>query len=720
MRKPLLVTALLVAMLGGSRADDEGNRELTDAQRAQLQRDKILLTDRSYRQIFTPYVFLEKPPFITADAALNAWHVLFEDSIRTMEERYAAEMPGALDRTLAAMPNEPPDGMNKEVFIKASRRAKLVLGTASRLTGGLWRGGKELDDLIELEVRRVEKAEGVHLPEWLSGEIAGLQGFDYAVFRPAGFYTATPRMERYYRAVRWLQTVPFDLKREDQAAAMVLIIEALEQSETILEIAEVFEELLGPGAELDANKLTRFDWSPSHKGETNSPEVSKALQKPAVVLAGRMLPDQEVFNRTTNGQRKFPDSLEAAAVFHSPLAERLLTGQKGIMPVIVEARKALNENKTLYGEYATCLTDLFKEPEAGAPAFMKSEAWQRKCLNTSLAGWAQFRHTLTLQASENAHYFGLVDSDVPGFVEPCPEFFRHLTALSMKAHGYFSRHGTREISSRDVSRRAMDLLPLLRATLEPRRNLHSARDQGREPTADELAAFEKTMHKACEALTFFQPVLSESTAGGGISGSGGGFSGSGGSHGFRITGFSDPERLIALFEKIAKGEGINEVMALLEPEIKASNHEDRWMELVAICHQLETLAHKQLRGVEPAKDEAEFIKSFGQKLAGILLYNGNSWLTPRDNAQRVAAVFNQPAEGFLLAGVGRPQQIRVLYPWKGREIECIGAVMPFREMRSPQHLSDEEWKATLDGPSKPPAPAWLKPIMTSPSQPVDR
>jgi hypothetical protein len=93
-----------------------------------------------------------------------------------------------------------------------------------------------------------------------------------------------------------------------------------------------------------------------------------------------------------------------------------------------------------------------------------------------------------------------------------------------------------------------------------------------------------------------------------------------------------------------------------------------------------------------------------------MLYDGNSWQGPRDDAPRITAVFNQPGHGFLLAGVGRAREIRVLYPWKGREIECHGAVMPFLEMHSDRHLTDAEWITILDGNERPRTPEWLKPV----------
>ena len=157
MRKFLVSIACVTALLTSiSRADEK--RDLTDAERVQLQRDKLIITDRSYRQVFTPYIYSPKPVFITTDSVLNAWHVLLEESIRVMEERFSWELPAGLDKALESLPKVAPDGMPQAQFEAATRRAKLVLGTSSKLAGGNWSGGKELDELIAIDVRRAEEA----------------------------------------------------------------------------------------------------------------------------------------------------------------------------------------------------------------------------------------------------------------------------------------------------------------------------------------------------------------------------------------------------------------------------------------------------------------------------------------------------------------------------------------------------------------------------------
>ncbi|MBT8351043.1 MAG: DUF3160 domain-containing protein, partial [Deltaproteobacteria bacterium] len=52
----------------------------------QLNRDKILITNQSYRQIFEPYLNPKSSIFITSDTVLSAFHVLFRQSIADMEQ----------------------------------------------------------------------------------------------------------------------------------------------------------------------------------------------------------------------------------------------------------------------------------------------------------------------------------------------------------------------------------------------------------------------------------------------------------------------------------------------------------------------------------------------------------------------------------------------------------------------------------------------------------
>ena len=51
-----------------------------------------------------------------------------------------------------------------------------------------------------------------------------------------------------------------------------------------------------------------------------------------------------------------------------------------------------------------------------------------------------------------------------------------------------------------------------------------------------------------------------------------------------------------------------------------------------------------------------------------MFYDGNSYVSPNDDAPRVVDVFSNPNTGKVLeAGVARPRALYVLYPLKGSE-----------------------------------------------------
>ena len=137
-----------------------------------------------------------------------------------------------------------------------------------------------------------------------------------------------------------------------------------------------------------------------------------------------------------------------------------------------------------------------------------------------------------------------------------------------------------------------------------------------------------------------------------------------------------------------------------------------WRSLGMIARRLESLAHKQLRRVPLSDDEARFVRSYGANLAGVMLYAGNSYLTPNDDAPRVVDVYANPnTSQFLEVGICRPRAIYVLYPFQGGEVLCRGAVMPYYEFTHRARLTDAQWKSLLDSPSRPKPPPWVSPII---------
>ncbi len=145
--------------------------------------------------------------------------------------------------------------------------------------------------------------------------------------------------------------------------------------------------------------------------------------------------------------RGFPRGLDVMALLGSDRARELLDElDDSNYKRYDEAYKELEDefdsfnetewNKNLYWSWLFALKPLLKEYGSGYPTFMQTEAWQDKELTTALASWTELRHDTILYAkqsytmAETAMPMPTPEKPVVGYVEPVPEFYNRLLALT--------------------------------------------------------------------------------------------------------------------------------------------------------------------------------------------------------------------------------------------------------------------------------------------------
>lgn len=93
-------------------------------------------------------------------------------------------------------------------------------------------------------------------------------------------------------------------------------------------------------------------------------------------------------------------------------------------------------NRNLYWSWLYSLQPLLKDYGEGYPTFMQTDAWQDKELSTSLSSWTELRHDTILYAKQS---YTIVETAMPmppeekpvvGYVEPVPDFYARLFALT--------------------------------------------------------------------------------------------------------------------------------------------------------------------------------------------------------------------------------------------------------------------------------------------------
>jgi hypothetical protein len=709
--------------------------QLTPAHIEQLARDKLLIGPQTHRQIFQPYIAagMEKTRFITSDAALAAYHALFEDSFRELELRRAYILRRHLETLFKQTRGKPPELSPAQEFIQQ------LLGPALVTLGApLTNFDEKLRPEIKKQAALIRAATDVSLPEWLGPPSRDLESLDYRRCKPVSFYAGQPALKNYFRAMRWLQLVPLRADRNNELTAWALLAHVVnDQENPRLELGDFFSSLslfVGPEADQGLSIPNEgLRWTA--RMVANSADYPSSQQDALIDLRAALLeahadsplrsindelrqnlhntsnnarlatirfriaptfalPDAELISQSLDAQIR-PNGLMIAALLGSTFAEeRMPQVPADDWAKWKKSARALTLSqdgapRSLYADYFDTLRALNAPPVENAPAFMRSSAWQAKTVQTQLASWAQARHTYALQAKLSIMYFGSIhySRPPPGFVEPNPSFWReynHLverTTSLLKAGGVFTPSPF--LMAFELRKAAAQI---------ERRGLH--REEASLTTLENDDFHTGTIRETITRLGNKSLLASSHYTS---------------DEEMRI----DYRDAIAFLKDIADKTERGEFSPV---DLSPSGHPTlaaRWESLETLSRQLETILAKQLDETELNHLERMVLIHFGNKLARTMGYFHFAERDVRDDAPRWAEVAHITDDDQSLGiGTSRAQTIHVLYPWHGEELLCIGAMLPYFEEWAPtKRLTDDEWRQKLDSPAAPPPPTWIQPLL---------
>jgi len=194
------------------------------------------------------------------------------------------------------------------------------------------------------------------------------------------------------------------------------------------------------------------------------------------IMGQRYVPDSYMFSNLVNydyigsktpftlmaGQdippiRGFPRGLDVMSVLGSKRADALLHDlgdteykdyEKALQSLKNEfgALTAADWNRNLYWSWLYNLQPMLTEFGPGYPTFMRTTAWQDRSLTTALASWSQLRHDTILYAKQSytlatTTSVGPAPKPVVGYVEPVPELYNRLLALTRMTNEGLSNMG---------------------------------------------------------------------------------------------------------------------------------------------------------------------------------------------------------------------------------------------------------------------------------------
>jgi len=556
----------------GSIANPDLALQLDEAQAAALEAQGFVVVPSSWPQIYLPYKRAAEeglPIFVTTDALLHTYHILYDYTLRLAEYRHFVADLEALTQAMLEEAQAQYQAAPEPVK-EAARRNIAFFAVARRLLDPTAPIPAPVEEVVQQELALIEQHAG-----FAPSPIFGYPE-DYSQYVPRGHYTRNETFERYFRAMMWYGRMGFhptvrdeeQARRETrQALLIVLALHRRDQRETWERIYEPTVFFVGA-----ADDLTVYDYTDLARqvyGGLPTPEEladderldtfrrqTATLRPPQIVggyvedwedvvaqtrsfrfMGQRFIPDSYIFQQLVYDQvgryrgsgrpftlvssdagpiRGFPRGLDIPAVLGSERALEILRaegdadyeGYEEQVARLREAFAALPEEQwtgNLYWNWLYSLLPLLTPPGEGYPAFMQTSAWVDKDLHTWLGSWTELRHDTILYAKQS--YTVRATGAMPEPERP-PAYVEPRPQVYARLAA-LTRQTREGLESRGLlDKEPREKLERMEALLLSLKTMAEKELRGETLSAEEYATLRR-IGSTLESLTTFSPVIQE-------------------------------------------------------------------------------------------------------------------------------------------------------------------------------------------------------------------
>ncbi len=206
---------------------------LSEDQLKRLGEDGLVVSPSDVKEFYTIYErarYDNQPIFVTSDALLHVYHLLFDKVLRTAERNYFIDLLKGLNAAMLAETDAQYQALQGTDLEEAALRSVAFVGVASKLLDPTVEVPAYASDLVEAELALVEAAGGIQP----SPIFPGLEfGEDYTQYIPRGHYTLDENLKAYFKSMMWYGRMTFRLKTLDpevgklETQSALLIVQAL-------------------------------------------------------------------------------------------------------------------------------------------------------------------------------------------------------------------------------------------------------------------------------------------------------------------------------------------------------------------------------------------------------------------------------------------------------------------------------------------------------------
>lgn len=588
------------------------------------------------------------PVFVTSDSLLHVYHLLFDKTLRRSETEFFIPMLTRLDWELLNASVAQYDALAGTPWAEAARRNAAYFAVAIKLLVPEWTIPDGLHDLAEPDLAQIEAHQGLApsaiFPAYPFGE-------DWSQYVPRGHYTQSEALQRYFKAMMWHGRMTFRVNDPTETQQAALLTLALQQTTV---------------------------------GGRPAQQVWSGIYEPTVFFVGRSddLTPTEYEEALASAYGPVSDVtalLDEAAFARFQQAAAALRAPEILGMVIMDDMDVEETTKGLR----------FMGQRFVPDAFVFRQLMHRNVPERMLPRALDFFAAL---GSEQAlqHLAATGDTAMPNY-ETNMQQLRQLFSGYDEATWTQNLYWTWIYSLRPLLEPAGEGYPqFMRSEAWLDKQLTTALGSWTQLKRDTiLYAKQVYVERGAGELPPPEPEPPR--------------------------GYVEPVPL--LYARIAAlaqmtMDGLDERGLLAETDRLA-------LEAMAdIAGRLQTIASKELRGEALTDEEYEFIRFYGAEIEALTfaaddegVYSGRG-ASPAGGeplqAAVVADVATNPAGEVLEEGVGRVFDIYVAAPIEGRLVLAKGGVFSHYEFRQPisERLTDEAWRAMLDGGQTPPLADW--------------
>ncbi len=459
------------------------------------------ISDSSFGSAFRDIYHKDLPAFISSDALLHAWHMSYDEILKSVETHL---LISSLDTLLASLHDHLPGaayagnpGMQQmlcdvDLYLTIARR---LLGSTA---GPIY--AENLAAVSEL-LGYIAAQQPVKIPLFQSVK----RYIDFSQFTVRGHYTESPELSRYFQSMMWLgrteltilppvqaDTPPTEADLQRQTIDAVLLYESALAGDGYRKLDEIDRIIRFFVGEPDNITLPQIQGMVLETGIANASALLDTLTfrnfctvleqksfayqrinsqilmsdfgsleqiRPAgafLLLGQRFVIDSYVTGNVVFDTiiyqdekiwRALPSTLDVLYALGNDASAQLLNSELdqyhygsnlAALRYLVDSYEPEFWKGTLYNGWLRSMRALNPpSSRTSLPPFMQTAAWWQEKMNTQLAAWAQLRHDNLLYAKQS--YTGVPVCSFPeAYVEPVPDFYYALREMADSAVAAFN------------------------------------------------------------------------------------------------------------------------------------------------------------------------------------------------------------------------------------------------------------------------------------------